>query len=61
MTTAQKDRKKSSSKRVGPKAKADQTRSENKVPEWAENMEHSLRRLVREKEKSRSQNPGLYR
>ena len=36
-------------------------RSEQKVPEWAENMEHTLRRLVREKERQRSKNPGLYR
>ncbi len=33
----------------------------NKVPEWAEDMEHSLRRLVRIKEKERAKNPGLYR
>ena len=32
-----------------------------KVPEWAENMEHTLRRLTRAKQKERSKKPGLYR
>ena len=36
-------------------------RADNKVPEWAEDMEHSLRRLVREKERERAKHPGLYR
>ena len=36
-------------------------RPDAKVPEWAEDMEHTLRRLVREREKERSKNPGLYR
>ena len=41
---------------------ASSTRSRaDKVPEGAENMEHVLRRLVREKEKERAKNPGLYR
>ncbi|PRY21161.1 hypothetical protein CLV78_11034 [Aliiruegeria haliotis] len=30
------------------------------VPEGAENMEHTLRRLTAEKEKKRARNPGLY-
>lgn len=33
----------------------------DRVPEGAENMEHTLRRLVREKERQRAKNPGLYR
>ncbi|MFD0978760.1 hypothetical protein [Tropicimonas aquimaris] len=40
-------------------AKAGTDRLE-KVPEAAENMEHTLRRLNAEKEKKRAQNPGLY-
>lgn len=32
-----------------------------KVPNWAEDMEHDLRRLAREKEERRAKNPGLYR
>ncbi|WP_347312030.1 hypothetical protein [Defluviimonas sp. SAOS-178_SWC] len=32
-----------------------------KVPEWAENFEHTLRRLVREKDKERDKKAGLYR
>jgi hypothetical protein len=32
----------------------------SKVPEWAENMEHTLRRLVRAREEKRSKTPGLY-
>lgn len=43
------------------KATKAKKRADNKVPEMAENMEHTLRRLVREKEKKRSQNPSLYR
>ncbi|WP_068113560.1 hypothetical protein [Tropicimonas marinistellae] len=31
-----------------------------KVPEGAENIEHTLRRLNAEKAKRRQQNPGLY-
>jgi len=31
-----------------------------KVPEGAENMEHTLKRLNAEKEKKRQKNPGLY-
>ena len=31
------------------------------VPEWAEDMEHTLRRLMREKQKKRDETPGLYR
>ncbi|MCU9848943.1 hypothetical protein OEZ60_13105 [Defluviimonas sp. WL0024] len=38
-----------------PKAEAD------KVPEWAENMEHTLWRLARAKDKERAKKPGLYR
>ena len=37
------------------------SRADNKVPEGAENMEHALRRLVREKDRERAKNPGLYR
>jgi hypothetical protein len=32
-----------------------------KVPEAAENIEHTLRRLNAEKERKRQENPGLYR
>ena len=35
-------------------------RSETKVPEMAENMEHTLRRLVREKNKRRADSPVQY-
>jgi hypothetical protein len=41
----------------------DVTREETpheRVPEAAENIEHTLRRLVTEKEKKRAKNPGLY-
>ena len=31
------------------------------VPEWAENMEHVLRRLIRARQKRRDKSPGLYR
>jgi truncated hemoglobin YjbI len=30
------------------------------VPEWAENMEHTLRRINAEKQAKRAKNPGLY-
>ncbi|MCV2874607.1 hypothetical protein OEZ71_20095 [Defluviimonas sp. WL0050] len=32
-----------------------------KVPEMAENMEHTLRRLIREKNKERDRKAGLFR
>ncbi|WP_157973491.1 hypothetical protein [Tropicimonas sp. IMCC34043] len=32
-----------------------------RVPEAAENIEHTLRRLNTEKEEKRAKNPGLYR
>ena len=35
-------------------------RSETKVPEMAENMEHTLRRLVSEKNKRRADSPVQY-
>ena len=35
--------------------------SDKGVPELAENMEHTLRRLFREKERQRAKSPGLYR
>ena len=34
---------------------------ENKVPPWAEDMEHTLRRINAEKQEKRSANPWLYR
>ncbi|MDJ0993029.1 MAG: hypothetical protein QNI90_05610 [Dinoroseobacter sp.] len=37
------------------------TPDETHVPDWAENMEHTLRRLARQKEAKRAKNPGLYR
>ncbi|MDU8945816.1 hypothetical protein [Ovoidimarina sediminis] len=30
------------------------------VPEWAENMEHTLKRLTEEKQAKRDLQPGLY-
>lgn len=35
-------------------------REENKVPYAAENIEHTIRRAMREKEKLRKKNPGHY-
>ena len=35
-------------------------RSDSKVPEMAENMEHTLRRLIREKNKARAKSPIQY-
>lgn len=35
-------------------------RGENKVPLEAENIEHTIRRAVREKERQRAKNPGHY-
>jgi len=32
----------------------------DKVPEWAEDMEHTLRRLVKAREQERAKRPGLY-
>ena len=37
-----------------------ESRDKHKVPEWAENMEHSLRRLIRERERARAKSPGMY-
>ncbi|MDJ1018050.1 MAG: hypothetical protein QNJ35_16185 [Paracoccaceae bacterium] len=31
------------------------------VPEWAEDMEHTLRRLISERQEKRDRNPWLYR
>lgn len=35
-------------------------RGENKVPYEAENIEHTIRRAMREKQKQRAKNPGHY-
>ena len=43
-----------------PDASTDRPQGGEKVPEAAENMEHTLRRLTAEKEKRREKNPGLY-
>lgn len=51
------------SKRVdksGGKSQAS-SKAPSKVPSWAENLEHTLRRINAEKQKKRLQNPGLYR
>lgn len=32
-----------------------------RVPEWAENMEHTLRRLIRKRQEKHDKDPGLYR
>ena len=42
-------------------ATADPSGTDSNVPEWAESMEHTLRRLMREKARERAKNPGLYR
>ncbi len=34
--------------------------AETHVPEWAEDMEHTLRRLTEEKQVKRDKQPGLY-
>jgi hypothetical protein len=34
---------------------------ETKVPGWAEDIEHTLRRINAEKQRKRSEDPGLYR
>ncbi len=34
---------------------------ETKVPGWAEDIEHTLRRINAEKQRKRSDDPGLYR
>lgn len=57
---ATKKTKKTSDKAVKAAGKAGMDQHE-KVPEAAEDMEHTLRRLNAEKEKKRAQNPGLYR
>jgi len=49
---------------AGGKAKkkaAKAARGGNKVPAMAENMEHTLRRLVRERNARRLETPELYR
>lgn len=45
--------------RVSPKPKPERTAV--KVPELAENMEHTLRRLMRDKNKERDRKNGLIR
>ena len=37
-----------------------QARPDTKVPEMAENMEHTLRRLARQKDKARTESPVQY-
>ena len=44
-----------------PKPLTDPAKTDAHVPEWAEDMEHTLRRLMREKQKKRDETPGLYR
>ncbi|MDF0600116.1 hypothetical protein P1J78_05175 [Psychromarinibacter sp. C21-152] len=36
-------------------------RDETHVPAWAEDIEHTLRRLAAEKQAKREKDPGLYR
>jgi hypothetical protein len=38
-----------------------QAEAETKVPGWAEDIEHTLRRINAEKQRKRSDHPGLYR
>lgn len=45
----------------GPSDPSSSQRGENKVPYEAENIEHTIRRAMREKEKMRGKNPGHYR
>ncbi len=47
--------------KASPRSSRDTDAPETGVPAWAENMEHTLRRLSIEKAKRRSKNPGLYR
>ena len=35
--------------------------AEAHVPEWAEDMEHTLKRLAKDKQAKRDKQPGLYR
>jgi hypothetical protein len=44
-----------------PQPPIDPAKTDAHVPEWAEDMEHTLRRLMREKQKKRDETPGLYR
>ena len=37
-----------------------QADEENKVPAWAEDIEHTLRRIVAAKELRRAKSPGMY-
>ncbi len=43
------------------KTSPEQSGEHEKVPEAAENIEHTLRRLLAERDKRREKNPGLYR
>lgn len=43
------------------KTPPEQSGEHEKVPEAAENIEHTLRRLLAERDKRREKNPGLYR
>lgn len=58
---ATKNANRASKKARSAKAKPAPRVSENRVPELAENMEHTLRRIAREKLKKREKDPSLYR
>lgn len=45
---------------ASPSGHTGSRRGENKVPYEAENIEHTIRRAMREKERKRIKNPGLY-
>lgn len=47
-------------KRPDPSAPVGSGRRENKVSYEDENIEHTIRRAVREKNEKRKKNPGLY-
>lgn len=52
-------RKSEVSRKAEPSAGARE--AEAHVPEWAEDMEHTLKRLAKDKQAKRDKQPGLYR
>jgi hypothetical protein len=47
-------------KTLGEQSTYGEPDTEPHVPAWAENMEHTLRRLAAEKQARRDKQPGLY-
>ncbi len=58
---ASKTKKAEKAEKASKKKKHPVVEHHEKVPEAAENIEHTLRRLNAEKERKRQENPGLYR